>query len=161
MGEGDPRYVCGPVFMKQRGMAAIELLCVMAIISIFAIQALPKVNMLDNLRLDYEVAHFVSDLRWLQQLAMSSQWYDTRFMLAEAKHKVFMRFDQDGYSIESDIILQEHHFYKGIKMMFPTNSIIFAMDGQMLTPLTIWVYSDKGTRLVIIDRVGRIRVQKK
>lgn len=147
--------------MNQRGMAMIELLCVITILSILATQAMPKLNLLDNLRLEYETANFVSDLRWMQQSVMSRYWSDSRFIAANPNPEVLMRFTEDSYSIDSNIILREHHFYKGIRLMAPVRSIIFAMDGQLSLPVTIWICSDKEVRLVIIDRVGRIRVQKK
>lgn len=38
-------------------------------------------------------------------------------------------------------------------------SLEFLMDGQVLQPLTIQIYNDRAIRRVIIDRVGRIRMQ--
>jgi prepilin-type N-terminal cleavage/methylation domain len=146
--------------MDNRGVTSLELVCVMAILSILASQILPKLTMLEKSELDYETAYLVSDLRWMQQRSRSMHWSDGRFFGTNPDRPLLMRITAEDYTIDMNETIKEHKLPPGVKIYLRQSPIKFSMDGAMLPPQTIQVFKGGKSRWIIMDRVGRIRVQR-
>lgn len=146
--------------MDNRGVTSLELICVLAVISILAMHVLPRMTMLEKSELDYETACLVSDLRWMQQRSRSVQWMDGRFFGTNADRPLLMRITAENYTIDMEKTIKAHKLPAGIRIYLRQSPIKFSMDGAMLPPQTIQVFNGRESRWIIMDRVGRIRVQR-
>ena len=62
-------------FTNQRGLAALEVVIVAAIVAIFATAAVPKMaRILDKVQLDYEMKHLYSTLELGRSISKSSRY---------------------------------------------------------------------------------------
>lgn len=146
--------------MNNKGMTTVELLCILAILSILSGQILPKLTMLEQSKLDYETACLVADLRWMQQRSRNMQWNDLRFAGTNPELQPVLHINSDSYYVVMQKVVKQHELADGIRIYMNQSTIKFTVDGHMTTPMTLQVRKGADCRLVIIDRVGRIRVQR-
>lgn len=150
--------------MDEQGTTYIEVLCVLVIVNILAVIILPKLPLLDKTSLDYEARYLVSDLRWMQEQSiyrMNGNGNFNRIEVDTMPRLVMDRNPEAGYVIfQGSNIVKQHIFTKPITV--PTNyvNIHFTIDGRMNPPRTIYLYQGHERLAVIIDVVGRIRVDK-
>lgn len=141
-------------------MAGVEVLLLVFISSLLALHMLPQLQIFRQAKVDYDTLCFVWHLREIQQMSMYMQWREHRFGREMKDESMLVRFHAHYYSVtirgES---IDEYPLQEGVMMAANRPSLEFLMDGQVLQPLTIQIYNDRAIRRVIIDRVGRIRMQ--
>ncbi|MGL5269574.1 MAG: pilus assembly FimT family protein [Selenomonadaceae bacterium] len=147
--------------MKERGATIIELVCILAIISVLSGYALPRLpGILDSWQIDYEAACLAADLRWMQERTRSMQRLDVRFEGRGEDDQPQLYIRKGDYRIVMKEKLREHKFPPGLKMYVNQSRIAFDTEGRMNPPLTILLLQGGKARRVIIDIVGRIRVER-
>ena len=147
--------------MKEHGATIIERVCMLAIISILAVYALPRLpGILDSWQIDYEAACLAADLRWMQERTRSMQRLDVRFEGRGEDDQPQLYIRKDDYRIVMKEKLREHKFPPGLKMYVNQSRIAFDTEGRMNPPLTILLLREGKARRVIIDIVGRVRVER-
>lgn len=149
--------------MNDRGYSFVEILCVLAIVSILATVAIPKFRISDEMELDHTAMQLAADLRWLQQRSKNLVRGQTQFQHAPIELIPQMKILQGvggGYSITlGTTTLKRHTFTRNIRIDGTYAAISFNNDGYINRPVTILLQQGTIYREVIVDRVGRIRVQ--
>ena len=147
--------------MKQMGMAGVELLFLVFICSLLSVHILPRLQLLKQIDVEYETICLVWNLREIQQKSMYMGWNDHRFPKDGFDPSMLIRFHAHYYSVTMrGPSIDEYPLREGVFMAANRPSLEFLMDGQVLNPLTIRIYNDRAIRRIIVDRVGRIRVER-
>ena len=71
--------------MKEKGTSFIELLLLMAMVTVLSAAAIAKLPSRDALVIDAEAAFFVSKLRYLQEISCTTQRMYMEFLPIEAE----------------------------------------------------------------------------
>ncbi|MFA6851134.1 MAG: hypothetical protein WCS30_12385 [Selenomonadaceae bacterium] len=148
--------------MNERGSTSVlEVLCVAIILALLSVILVPKLSLLEKSSLDYETTYLVSDLRWLQEVSQNRKNKNTRFSQIDGEAQPTLNIGKGKYYIiQGGKVIKKHILTKDIWMSYNREEIGFDFDGETL-PLTIEVHQGKICRAVIVDRVGRIRVEKR
>lgn len=142
----------------QRGFTVIELVIIIAIISILAGLALPAINETIARQEILNAARLLeSDIRWVQQMAMNTT-PDTSF--PEFKPQ------PNKYSVKSGLkLIKSVNLPAGVTLSGP-KTLTFGMNGTPITdgqalPTTFFLTSKKTslTRHVVVSSVGRVRIE--
>lgn len=148
---------------RRRGFSVVELLCATAIVAILAAGVAPGLRAVDELMFDYTVRRLVNDLRYLQQLSMNSVRGANKFPKVPSQSVPMMYFQAGGngsYRIVSDLqTLRKLQFSNNIRLSGNVAAVTFNNDGYINQPRTITLRQGNKIKKVIIDRVGRIRVE--
>jgi prepilin-type N-terminal cleavage/methylation domain-containing protein len=143
--------------MRNKGFSLIELVVVLAMMSILACMAVPRIGDLsDRQNLDYAAGQLLADLRWLQQAGINRGNQPTFSMY-------FYVVNPCGYKIQQGLErLKINTFPAKITCSsnYTSSGIFFQIDGTPNKPGTIFLYNGKETRQVIIDKPGRIRITR-
>lgn len=149
----------------QKGFAAIEMLIMTIIISIIAVIAIPRfVSFSNEQQLDFEAALLVSDLRYLQEIARTTNRQHMDFIHVKAESQPSITFNTTGYIIlKNRSIIRQHTYPAGTTVshtgLSPSTQFpAFGQNGNA-SAFTITMKLGKATRNVIVDTVGRVRVQ--
>lgn len=149
--------------MNIRGNSLIELLFIIAIVSVFAAITLPKFTTTDEMELDHAALQLAADLRWLQQTSINIPRGHEKFpnVSPELIPKMRIRQGQDGGCriLLGTEVIKKLLFSKGVMINANYTEISFNNDGYINRPITITLSQHNRYRQVIIDRVGRIRIQ--
>lgn len=147
--------------MNEKGTSVVEILCVVTILALLSVILIPKVSLLEKSRLDYETTYLVSDLRWLQEVSQNRKNKNAKFSQIDGEAQPTLNIGKGMYYIiQGGKVIKKHTLTKDIWMSYNREEISFDLDGEAL-PLTIEVHQGKICRAVIVDRVGRIRVEKR
>jgi len=148
--------------MNEKGSTSVlEVLCVATILALLSVILVPKLSLLEKSSLDYETTYLVSDLRWLQEVSQNRKNKNTRFSQIDGEAQPTLNIERGKYYIiQGGKVIKKHILPKDIWMSYNREEIGFDFDGETL-PLTIEVHQGKIFRAVIVDRVGRIRVEKR
>ena len=150
--------------MSQRGMSLLELMVCCAILSILAAIVLPRFSVVERSQLDYEAACLVAELRYLQVCSHTVQRMHPDFLdVPEAENEPSLFMESDQYYIRQGMDIQRRHFLPpSVKLRADRVQFVFGMDGNPAyhIPLTIHLLQAGEERRVIIDSVGRVRVEK-
>ena len=148
--------------MNEKGSTSVlEVLCVATILALLSVILVPKLSLLEKSSLDYETTYLVSDLRWLQEVSQNRKNKNTRFSQIDGEAQPTLNIERGKYYIiQGGKVIKKHTLTKDIWMSYNREEISFDLDGEVL-PLTIEVHQGKICRAVIVDRVGRIRVEKR
>ncbi len=140
--------------MGERGWNLLELLICMALLSLVALLAMPRFQLVER-QLDYEAACLVAELRFLQ--IMSHDHPRDVLWGVPGKPIPGLRMGRNSYVIFSGgTYMMEHNAKYGAHYGYPRDVIYFNQSGET-EPLTIRIYLLNSSRQVIVDRVGRIR----
>lgn len=145
-------------------MSLVELLCVVAVLGILASAAISKLQPTEEMELNLASLTLAADLRWLQQksINMARGHRDVQAYPIQLIPKLHLLTGAGGgYSIRfgSDAV-KTYYFAKKVRVEEVTyGAIYFNNDGHINRPVTIALVGDHRRREVIVDRVGRIRVQ--
>ena len=152
---------------NQFGFAALEIILVMAIISLLATVALPKMTkFLDTANLNYEVKKFYSEFLFAKSVSRSSNYYATIFSgapISNGKGINFSLFD-DNYQILYSYtpICETNFFPKNFKIYCPSNLRTVPLSQGRLNKAVsgTYVFTSplNNRRYIKLDSVGRIRI---
>lgn len=147
----------------MRGATLVESLCLVAILGILALVALPRFHLADGAEFDRSAAQLAADLRWLQQKSKNLARGHTDFKKVPKDSVPRMRITagmNGGYSISDGVvILKRFKFVGNVAINANYTAIMFNNDGYANQPVTILLTQGTRSRKVVIDRVGRIRVE--
>lgn len=151
--------------MRQRGFSAVELLIVIAILGIIAGMAVSKLSN-DTAERDLDIAarQLAADMRWMQQNALN---------LTAGSTEPYLPFDPQpslnfytavpyGYFIKSNaVVIKKYYFPATVKTSGYYNAITFGVNGYTVNTLgtTVTLISGSKTKKVVVDAVGRIRIE--
>ena len=113
-------------FKNQRGLAALEVVIVSAIVAIFATIAVPKIaRILDKVQLDYEMKHLYSTLNLARSTGKSASYKTSIFenMPSPVNNDIefVVNAKRNGYffrRINSETVGHEHFLEKDFKISF-------------------------------------------
>lgn len=149
--------------MNEKGNSLIELLFIIAIISVFTTISIPKFTTTDEMELDHAALQLAADLRWLQQTSINIPRGHEKFPMVspELIPKMRIQMGQDGGCriLLGTEVIRKLNFSKGVMINANYTAISFNNDGYINQPVTITLSQRNRYRQVIIDRVGRIRIQ--
>ncbi len=146
--------------MKEKGNSFIELLILMAVVSILSAVIIVKLPSRDALIIDAEAAFFVSKLRYLQEISCTTQRMYMEFLPVEAESAAsFSVQSHECFIFQGAKIKDRHKYPPGMTAFADREDIFFGMNGTV-APLTIDLFLGNERRHIIIDRVGRIRVAR-
>ena len=149
--------------MKEKGYLQIELLVVITIITLFMMVPTIKPAIIDQIVFESEARMLASDLRWLQQYSMNIARGSISFdeVQGDLVPKMYFMIGPNGkYSIlEGPNTIKIHYFSRAIGVSGNYAPISFSREGYINKPITIVLYQGNNQKKIIIDRVGRIRVQ--
>lgn len=145
---------------EQHGHTLAEILIIIALISVISITAIPKTVAFFNVQqLDKETACFVSELRYLQELSRTICRQHSDFLAVPAEPAPELVFFTGGYLIKkNNKAIHIHNYPDGMTSRHNRNSIMFSPDGDA-EPMTVTFRLGSQYKDIIIDSVGRIRVQ--
>lgn len=148
--------------MSGRGASYVETLCVVAILAIVATAALPRLTGRGDIALEQAALALAADLRWLRQKSMNvprghAEFPQIKTGVPQLRMEYGMR---SGYYIyQGGRQFRSCTFTDGVTVDGTYDSVVFNADGLANRPLTIRLNKGWRSRSVIIDRVGRIRIQ--
>ena len=145
---------------NEKGFSLIEIVFVCAILSTLALMAVPRLTAFRNeQRVDAEAAKLTAELRYLQEVSRSTQRIHSDFISVTAESSPTITFSPTGYYItENGKITRRHTLTDGLTLHLNRSTAQFSMNGDALT-LTITLQLGGAVRNVIVDSVGRIRVE--
>lgn len=145
----------------QSGITTIEIMVVFAIMAIFFSLATTRYVIDDTQRLEYEGAFLISELRYLQRLAMMQEYKHNDFMNIDGKYLPIMKIDkkQGYYILVNNKRIHAYTLPKGFTMSINRKNIMFFRDGNAQAT-TISLEFAGVIRYIIIDVAGRIRMSK-
>lgn len=148
--------------MNQKGFSLLEPILVAAIISIISLYAFPSIiSFSDELQIDYEANKLVSDLRYLQELSLSNQNNHNLFPSVSSETFPQIFFSNKKYYItHNKKTILTRNFPADMKISRNRSNLSFANNGNA-TNLTISMELRNSRRNIIVDVVGRIRVEEK
>ena len=161
-------------FTNQRGLAALEVVIVAAIVAIFATAAVPKMaRILDKVQLDYEMKHLYSTLNLARSLGKNSVFYPVVFSgIEKQSNNVELQIHKNNDTVAKncyEIVRQStsstyymHYLRNGVTLYFDGSSplkIHFDNANQYsdANSKTITLTSKFGEAYVISNSVGRFR----
>ena len=153
------------VYVKQKGFTAIELLIVISILALLVGLALPRLSTNTGERdLDIAARQLASDMRWMQQNALNlTAGATSPFILADAQPTLNLYTTAPyGYFIKSNaVIIKKYSFPSTVKISGYYSAINFGLNGYANNALgtTVTLMSGNKTKRVIVDAVGRIRIE--
>jgi Tfp pilus assembly protein FimT len=149
--------------MKNRGSSLIEIILVVAITAILFSVAMPMSIYLKQYDLDSAAYQLASDLRLVQQLSINTSIVENELSkdsVDQFPKLSVRRGDICGYIISRGLTtIKSITFSENVKVVGEYQMIYFNNNGYINKPITIRLSSENKNRYVIIDRVGRIRVQ--
>ncbi len=149
--------------MKEEGSSLMELIIVIAIISIVSSITVVTSSVLKRYDLDASAYQLATDLKFVQQLSINTSVEENEFSPAEMDQfpKLSLKVTANcGYIISRGLKnIKSVTFSKNIKIVGGYSAIYFNRHGYINQPITIRLENGEKTRLIIIDRVGRIRTQ--
>lgn len=145
---------------NEKGFSLIEIVFVCAILGTLALMAVPRLTAFRNeQRVDAEAAKLTAELRYLQEVSRSTQRIHSDFISVTAESSPTITFSPTGYYItENGKITRRHTLTDGLTLHLNRSTAQFSMNGDALT-LTITLQLGGAVRNVIVDSVGRIRVE--
>ena len=145
---------------NEKGFSLIEIVFVCAILGTLALTAVPRLTAFRNeQRVDAEAAKLTAELRYLQEVSRSTQRIHSDFISVTAESSPTITFSPTGYYItENGKITRRHTLTDGLTLHLNRSTAQFSMNGDALT-LTITLQLGGAVRNVIVDSVGRIRVE--
>ena len=145
---------------NEKGFSLIEIVFVCAILGTLALVAVPRLTAFRNeQRVDAEAAKLTAELRYLQEVSRSTQRIHSDFISVTAESSPTITFSPTGYYItENGKITRRHTLTDGLTLHLNRSTAQFSMNGDALT-LTITLQLGGAVRNVIVDSVGRIRVE--
>lgn len=149
----------------QKGFTAIEMLVTLFIVSVITVIAVPRfISFNDEQQLDLEAARLASDLRYLQEIARTTKRQHLNFLHVPSEAQPTINFISTGYMLykNNDVILR-HTYPTGLTIshsgVSPSSPFpAFGQNGDA-SPFTVTMKLGKASRKVIVDTVGRVRVQ--
>lgn len=148
--------------MKQKGFSLLEVLLVMAILSLAATAAVPIFTAIsDRLLLQREAALLVSELRYLRELSMDYPSQSTRFIDVQSDTYPALKGGGSEYYIYLNMSKYERHrLPNGMNISGDIKHVRFGVLGTA-NPVTLTLDLHGQSKYVIIDVEGRIRVSDK
>lgn len=151
------------VHVKEQGFSVLELLLVMMVIGILAAAALPRLAAVERLALEHEALLLASELRWLQQNSMNVARGNAAFSSAPygAVPQLTFSLGENGsyrISLRTNIV-RKHQFANDVGVIGNYGAISFDGDGYINRPVTILLRRGAQDKAVVVDRVGRIRIE--
>ena len=145
---------------NEKGFSLIEIVFVCTILGTLALVAVPRLTAFRNeQRVDAEAAKLTAELRYLQEVSRSTQRIHSDFISVTAESSPTITFSPTGYYItENGKITRRHTLTDGLTLHLNRSTAQFSMNGDALT-LTITLQLGGAVRNVIVDSVGRIRVE--
>lgn len=146
--------------MKEAGSAFIEVIVIVAIISVIAAAAVPKGGCLDRLVAQYEMIHLVNDIRYMQVLSHNADGSKNRSGPYDTQHPV-LHINGDSYDIAQD--LTHVYCYKltgGTYLRANRDKYHFNLTGTLAAGSIYVCKNGKTYFRIVIDSVGRVRVEK-
>ena len=155
---------------NETGFSLLETVVAACIAAVLACFAIPKgQSLLAAAVLDHEAQMLASDLRFLQSISRTAT-YDRKSMNIPQEGKgPEMRINAAGYSIwgGNGVFLRKHEVPPDIRIS-PRNmsNVCFGVNGnpqasQMGSVFLYWKGNLAWKRRVVLDSVGRIRVDRK
>lgn len=149
--------------MKNKGSSLIEIILVVAIIAIVSSVAMSTSVYLKQYDLDSAAYQLASDLRLVQQLSINTSIVENQLSkdsVEQFPKLALKRSDICGYIISRGLTtIKSINFSENVKVVGNYQMIYFNNNGYINKPVTIRLSNEKKNRYVIIDRVGRIRIQ--
>lgn len=149
--------------MKNKGSSLIEIILVIAIIAIVFSVAMSTSIYLKQYNLDVAAYQLASDLRLVQQLSINTSIVENELSkdnVDQFPKLALKRSGICGYIISKGLTtMKSISFSEDVKVIGEYQMIYFNTNGYINKPITIRLSNEKRNRYVIIDRVGRIRIQ--
>lgn len=151
-------------FMNKYGQTIIEIGIVIAIINVLIAIVFPMIRFGKDSELDIATYQMVLDLRNMQQDSMNTSLIANEVDITKSNQFQVLRLknngDKSGYNIRRGLTsIKAVYFNRSIKVFMQSDSISFNNNGYITQPQTITLSNNKKFRYIIIDRVGRIRMQ--
>lgn len=153
------------VYVRQKGFTVLELLIVISILALLAGLAVPRLSTATAERdLDIAARQLATDMRWMQQNALNLTAGATNpFILSDSQPALVLYTTAPyGYFIKSGTVtLKEYFFPNNVKISGYYSAIYFGINGYVNNALgtTVTLMSGNKTKKVIVDAVGRIRIE--
>ncbi|MEG6584046.1 pilus assembly FimT family protein [Dendrosporobacter sp. 1207_IL3150] len=149
--------------MRQKGFTAIEVLIVIAILGLVAGIAVPRINhSMALIELDNAARELAADLRWLQQNSVNATAGSSSLGISSdpIASLYFYTSSPYGYYITKNAVtIKKKIFPTTVEVVGFYNKISFGTNGYIVTPVTINLRSGSVYKKVIVDAVGRIRIE--
>lgn len=143
--------------MRPKGYTLIEIILVIALISIFLGIALPSTKILSYLKEDKELEEFRKDLLYCRN----------RAIIECTNYNVYLDYDNNSYYITSKgskSIIKRKYFQHGIryKKSYNSTSFTFTSSGSPSSTGTIYLVNSRKSEfeLAVSPVTGRVRLTK-
>ena len=144
--------------MRQDGVSSLELIILLACMSVMAAVAVPKPASVSSLAIDYEAACLMSELRRLQDAAQMTPQLHMDFRSLQGIPTPVMTIGMDGYSIsEGTVKVRVHQCPADMRIDTDRRTVFFGRNGNGM-PTTIRLLYRGQRRIILIDSVGRVRI---
>ena len=150
----------------QKGLATLEIILVVFIISLLVGAAIPNAaRILDTVALDYETKKIYTDLRFLQSFDRMTQMKDTHF-INEKNESFELVVYPERFTVERTAdskVFAEHYFSKGVTASKNSDGEYWKIkfdDAGRVTPAesdSLELNSRFGKTYIVFDSVGRFR----
>lgn len=149
--------------MRNKGSSLIELILVVAITAIVFSVAKSTSIYLKQYDLDSAAYQLASDLRLVQQLSINTSIAENELSkdsIDQFPKLTLKRNGICGYIISRGLTtIKSISFSENVKVIGEYQMIYFSNNGYINKPITIRLSNETKSRYVIVDRVGRIRIQ--
>lgn len=156
--------------LGQRGVLLFRCCIAFFLLFLLSAAAMPKfMTFWRNAMLDYEVQRLAADIRWVQEMTRTAVYYNDGMPLSDTLDSPpEIRVQETYYEIRCFPKEQgeRHYFRKGITAYSSTlYRLRFTQDGYLLdrtmgTFYLTWKGMNQMRRKLVIDAIGRIRVDR-
>lgn len=152
--------------VKEKGFSMLELLLTGGMLAVFLLFAVPALHLLAVSKVQFEAAELTANLRYLQMISWFRQGRHEYFPRVEGEPGVDFTLNPGAhyYQLSGGTKTLRRQLYPA-EMMLSIDSanirnIKFGKSGDT-SPVTLQVQLDGSRRFVILDRAGRIRMERR
>ena len=147
-------------FLTDRGSSLIEVILVVAALSVALGAAVPALRFTDQLRLDYETAFLAKRLQYVKEMSQNTDDFSAiGYRELDLGPCFSVKTGGQGYYYHVGSKNGESwNLPQDIRITCNRQDVFFYKDGEATNCTFNLCVGDK-KRLVIVDRVGRIRIE--